>query len=96
MSVESACKVIGLGSEFYAGDIFHADDRAIAIGADHDVPELILGNQTTGGTDSKCHLLTRRDRLGTCLTGGVHRVLLINCVVDVLGRDVEIRELGRI
>ena len=96
MTVVAACEVVGLRPEFHTGHILDPDDRAVAIGADDDVGKLLLGHQTPGSPDCEGHLLSGRDRFGTGLPGGIDGILLIDRVIDLLGRDVEVCELRRI
>ena len=94
MAVESTCNIVGLGSEFDPSDIFHSDNRAIPVSADHDVGKLVLGDETTRSPNSEGHLLTRRYWFGTGLSGGIHRVLLVDGFVDLLRGDIEIGQFG--
>ena len=96
VTIEAAGKVVGLGTEFDAGDILHLHDRSVLVSADDNVGEFLLGDEAARRTDGKGHLLAGRNRLRPGLSGGIDRVLLVDRVVDLLGRDVEVGELGRI
>ena len=96
VAVEASGDVVGLGAEFDTCHVLHLHDRTVLVGADHDVGELLLGDQTARGTDRESHLLAGRHRLRAGLARRIHRVLLIDSVVDLLRRDVEVGELGRI
>ena len=89
LPLEAAADVVDLAAEFDAGDILHADDRAVGVGADDDVFEFLDGGEAAGGGDGEGVDLALRDGFAADLARGVDLVLRPDGGDDLGDGDVQ-------
>ena len=88
--------VVVLAAELDAGDVLETDERAVGVGADDDVAELLGIHQAPARADGVCQLLSRRRWLAADLARGIHDVLCRDRVHEVGDREAHVRErVGR-
>ena len=96
LALEAAADVVNLAAEFHAGDILHADDRAVGVGADDDLLKFLDGGEAAGGGDGEGENLALRDGFAADLAGRVDLVLGGDGGDDLGDRDVERGEAVRL
>ena len=69
LAVEATDEVVGLRSQFDAGDVLEAHEGPVRLRSNDDFAEFLLGLQTPLGTDRVGELLPRRHRLRADLAG---------------------------
>ena len=92
-AVEATDDVVGLRSQFDAGDIPEAHKGPVRLGPYDDLPELLLTLQAALGPDRVGELLPGGHRLRADLAGRVYGVLRLDGVDYFRNRDVELSEL---
>src|SRR5580693_2781433 len=80
------------GAKFDTGDVLEFDDGAIGIFADDDVAKLFRGDETSLSADGVGHRRTRRRGISSHLTGGIHDILLIERVDEIVDGEAELGE----
>ena len=91
--IEPPVQAVDLRAELDPRDLFQAQQRAVRIGADDDLAELLPARQAAGRADGVGELLAGRRRFAADLSGGIHRVLRAQGVDDVGNRHAELRQL---
>ncbi len=93
LAFKAAIEVVGLCAELDAGDVPEVEDRAVGVGAQDDVAELLRGDEASLGADGVGELLTSGDRLAADLAGWVYGVLRLQGSADLRDGDAELGEL---
>ena len=92
-AVEATDDVVGLRSQFDAGDVLESHEGPVRLRSNDDFAEFLLTLQSALGTDRIGELLPRGHRLRADLAGRVHGVLRLDGVDDLRNGDVELGEL---
>ena len=88
--VEAALLVVGLRPELHARHVPHPHQRAVGLGPDHDVLEVLDARQAALRAHRVGELLALRHGLGADLAGRVHGVLGLQRADDLVHRDVQL------
>ena len=89
---QRALAVLVLGAELDAGDVLDLQERAVRVGAQHDVAELLGRDEAPFRLEVELELLVGRHGRGAEAADGGLVVLRLDRVGDVGGRDVQAGE----
>ena len=92
LPVDAAFDVLVLGAELDPGDIADAQQRAVGVGAQHDVAELLGRRQSALGLDIHLELLIVTDRARADPANRRLDILRLDCIDHVGRRQLQIVE----
>ena len=96
LAVIAAERGVAFAAKLHTGHVLHADERAVGVGAQDDVAELLRGLQALLHRNGEVHLLARHGRGAAELTGGNLRVLCVDRVDHVARHQLVALQLVRI
>src|SRR5271167_1007635 len=88
LAIQPALQIVNLSPKFNSSHVLQAYERAVRVGADDDLTELLHRNQAALRNDREGTLLPRRHRFSTDLSSGIHGVLHFNGVDNLRNCDL--------